>query len=124
MCILYKLPRSFLVIYSKLNLQKIVNLFCSKRTYSNEHKSEGSFCLTFFYIPLTLFYSLLLGDVPLQYHIIGQAHGAYFVQQARIVAVPAGGLIQTHPAGHLLRQLRSLLAVEVDLGDLGAEGAV
>lgn len=36
---------------------------------------------------------LLLGDVPLQYHIIGQAHGAYFVQQARIVAVPAGGLI-------------------------------
>lgn len=39
---------------------------------------------------------LLLGDVPLQYHIIGQAHGAYFVQQARIVAVPAGGLIQTH----------------------------
>ena len=67
---------------------------------------------------------LLLGDVPLQYHIIGQAHGAYFVQQARIVAVPAGGLIQPHPAGHLLRQLRSLLAVEVDLGDLGAEGAV
>ena len=67
---------------------------------------------------------LLLGDVPLQYHIIGQAHGAYFVQQARIVAVPAGGLIQTHPAGHLLRQLRSLLAVEVDFGDLGAEGAV
>ena len=38
---------------------------------------------------------LLLGDVPLQYHIIGQAHGAYFVQQARIVAVPAGGLIGT-----------------------------
>lgn len=31
---------------------------------------------------------LLLGDVPLQYHIIGQAHGAYFVQKARIVAVP------------------------------------
>ena len=46
------------------------------------------------------------------------------MQQARIVAVPAGGLIQTHPAGHLLRQLRSLLAVEVDFGDLGAEGAV
>lgn len=36
---------------------------------------------------------LLLGDVPLQYHIIGQAHGADLVQQARIVAVPAGGLI-------------------------------
>ena len=33
---------------------------------------------------------LLLGDVPLQYHIIGQAHGAYFVQQARIVAVLFG----------------------------------
>ena len=53
-----------------------------------------------------------------------RAHGADLVQKARIVAVPAGGLIQTHPAGHLLRQLRSLLAVEVDLGDLGAEGAV
>ena len=49
---------------------------------------------------------LLLGDVPLQYHIIGQAHGAYFVQQARIVAVPAGGLIQTLSLIHISESTR------------------
>ena len=67
---------------------------------------------------------LLLGQLPVLQHSVRQADGPHLMQQARIVAVPAGRFVQTHPTGKLLRQRGHLFAVQVHFRHFGAEGAV
>ena len=67
---------------------------------------------------------LLLGQLPVLQHGVRQADGPHLMQQARIVAVPAGRFVQPHPAGKLLRQRGHLFAVQVHFRHFGAEGAV
>ena len=67
---------------------------------------------------------LFLGDVPPQHHVIRQAHHPHFVEKARVIAVQTGRSVQPHSAGQLLCQVGDPLTMEVDLRDLGTEGAV